>query len=46
VSQGSYAIALTIVAGCAAIAIAVLSFLGGEAKDVNMQLEKPAQART
>jgi SHS family lactate transporter-like MFS transporter len=46
VSQGSYAIALTIVAASAAVAIAVLSFLGGEAKDVDMQLEKPAQART
>ena len=44
VSYGSYAIALAIVAGCAALAIAVLAFAGSEAKDVDMQLA--AQART
>ena len=45
VALGSYAISLSLVAGAAALTIAVLAFAGGEAKDVNMQLE-PAQART
>ena len=46
VSHGSYAIALTIVAGCASLAIAVLAYAGGEAKDVDMQLKPATQART
>jgi len=45
VTYGSYAIALTIVAGASAIGIAFLAFAGSEAKDVDMQLEA-AQART
>jgi SHS family lactate transporter-like MFS transporter len=45
VALGSYAISLSLVAGVAALAIAVLAFAGSEAKDVDMQLEA-AQART
>jgi SHS family lactate transporter-like MFS transporter len=45
VTYGSYAFSLALVAGVAALAIAVLAFAGGEAKDVDMQLEA-AQART
>jgi len=45
VAYGSYAIALSIVAGIAALAIAVLALAGREAKEVDMQLEA-AQART
>jgi MFS transporter, SHS family, lactate transporter len=46
VTYGSYAIALTIVAAASGIGIAFLAFAGSEAKDVDMQLEAGAQART
>ncbi|HUO94049.1 MAG TPA: MFS transporter [Rhizomicrobium sp.] len=45
---GSYAISMAIVASGAAIGIALFTFAGSEAKDVDMQLEaaRGAQART